>query len=210
MNTGDRKMTEKNEGNYIIAATKNKHKIEEINAITAKFGMNIIPQDEAGFANIDVVEDGETFEENSFKKADAIMKASGKITIADDSGLMVDALGGAPGVYSARFCGVEHDDKGNNEKLLKLLDGIPVEKRTAKFVTVITMLFPDGEKIVARGECPGRIATETAGSEGFGYDPLFIPDGYDCQFAVLGQDVKNSISHRARALQELERILSCR
>ncbi len=201
---------DKIEGNYIIAATKNKHKIEEINAITAKFGMKIIAQDDAGFADIDVVEDGETFEENSYKKAAAILKASGHTTIADDSGLMVDALDGAPGVYSARFCGTEHDDKGNNAKLLRLLEGVPMEKRTAKFVTVITMLTPEGEKIVARGECPGRIAFELSGSEGFGYDPLFIPDGYDCQFAVLGQDVKNSISHRARALQELERILSCR
>lgn len=195
---------------YVVAATKNKNKIKEMNVILEKYDLKIIPQDEAGMEDIEVVEDGTTFEENSYKKAYEIMKACGRPTIADDSGLMVDALDGAPGIYSARFCGVEHDDKGNNAKLLKLLEGVPMEKRTAHFVTVITMVYPDGSKIVARGECPGHICTELRGDQGFGYDPLFMPEGYDDTFATLGMDVKNSISHRSRALAELERILSCR
>ena len=191
----------------IVASSKNKHKIEEIEAITKKFGMQVISRDEAGVPPIEVIEDGETFEENSLKKAKEILALCGRITIADDSGLMVDYLGGAPGVYSARFAGEEGNDEKNNEKLLHLLEGLPAQERAAKFVSVITMAFPDGEVLVARGECHGRIIQEPTGENGFGYDPLFVPDGYQKTFAQLSPEEKNEISHRAVALKELERLL---
>lgn len=192
----------------IIAASRNKHKIEEIEAITKKFGMEIISRDEAGIPKVEIEEDGETFEENSYKKAYEIMKMSdGQVTIADDSGLMVDYLGGAPGVYSARFAGEDGNDEKNNNKLLELLKDVPKEEKTAKFVSVITMVYPNGEYIVARGECHGRILEAPIGENGFGYDPLFLPDGYDKSFAQLTPEEKNSISHRAKALIELEKLL---
>lgn len=187
----------------IVAATKNRHKIEEIQAITSEFGMDVVSRDEAGVPNVEVEEDGDTFEENSEKKAREIMALCGEITIADDSGLMVDALGGAPGVISARFAGEDGNDLKNNEKLLKLLQNVPPEKRTARFVSVITMIYPDGRKIVARGECKGHMIYQPKGSNGFGYDPLFVPDGYDRTFAELSGAEKNRISHRAIALQNL-------
>ena len=191
----------------IVCATQNKHKIEEIEGITGKFGMKIISRDEAGVPPVEIVEDGETFEENSYKKAHEIMMLCGKPTMADDSGLMVDYLGGAPGVFSARFAGEEGNYEKNNEKLLRLLEGVDNGQRTAKFVTVITMLFPDGDKIVARGECHGRIITAPCGENGFGYDPIFVPEGRNKTFAQMSADEKNAISHRALALKELERIL---
>ena len=192
----------------IVAASRNRHKIEEIEAITKKFGMRIISRDEAGIPPVEIEEDGQTFEENSFKKASEIMKLCGQITLADDSGLMVDYLNGAPGVYSARFAGEDGNDAKNNEKLLKLMEGVPADKRTAKFVSVITMVYPDGTVLTARGECPGTILTAPAGDGGFGYDPLFVPEGYEKTFAQLTADEKNAISHRAVALVELERLLS--
>ncbi len=191
----------------IIAASHNRHKITEIEAITALFGYRVISRDEAGLPRDEVEEDGSTFEENSYKKARVIMDMCGKPTIADDSGLMVDFLDGAPGVISARFAGEECDDAKNNAKLLALMDGVPAEERTAKFVSVITLLFPDGRKLTARGECPGRILTEQRGTGGFGYDPLFLPDGAELTFAQMGPEEKNRISHRARALAELRRQL---
>ncbi len=194
--------------NIIVAASRNRHKIDEIEAITKKFGMHIISRDEAGVPPVEIEEDGQTFEENSFKKASEIMKLCGRITLADDSGLMVDYLDGAPGVYSARFAGEDGSDIKNNEKLLRLMEGVPDAERTAKFVSVITMVYPDGTVITARGECPGRILTAPAGDGGFGYDPLFVPDGYEKTFAQLSSEEKNSISHRAVALVELERLLS--
>ncbi len=191
----------------IVAATKNRHKIEEIQAITREFGMDVVSRDDAGVPDIDIEEDGDTFEENSEKKAREIMKLCGEITIADDSGLMVDALGGAPGVISARFAGEDGNDRKNNEKLLKLLAGVETENRTARFVSVITMVYPDGRKIVARGECEGHMIYEPRGSNGFGYDPLFVPNGFDRTFAELSGVEKNQISHRAVALQNLRKIL---
>ncbi|MBR5315493.1 MAG: RdgB/HAM1 family non-canonical purine NTP pyrophosphatase, partial [Firmicutes bacterium] len=167
----------------IVAASRNKHKIEEIEAITKKFGMSIISRDDAGVPKVEIEEDGETFEENSYKKAYEIMKMCGKTTIADDSGLMVDYLGGAPGVYSARFAGEDGNDAKNNEKLLNLLKDVPYKERTAKFVSVITMVYPNGESVVARGECHGHIIDAPAGDNGFGYDPLFVPDGFQRTFA---------------------------
>lgn len=194
--------------NVIVMASRNQHKIKEMEAITKKFGMPVISRDEAGIPPVEIVEDGETFEENSFKKASEIGKLCGRITLADDSGLEVDYLGGAPGVYSARFAGEDGNDAKNNEKLLKLLDGLKKEDRKAKFVSVITMVFPDGEVLTARGECPGRIITAPAGENGFGYDPLFVPDGYDKTFAQLTAEEKNRISHRAKALEKLEQLLN--
>ena len=193
--------------NIVVAASRNRHKIEEIDAITKKFGMHIISRDEAGVPDIEITEDGQTFEDNSLKKAREIMKLCGQITIADDSGLMVDCLDGAPGVYSARFAGEDGNDEKNNQKLLMLLEGVPEEKRTAEFVSVITMVYPDGNIITARGECRGRIITEPAVDNGFGYDPLFVPDGYDRTFAQLTAEEKNSVSHRAAALEKLKKLL---
>lgn len=192
----------------IVAASRNKHKIDEMQAILKKFGMEIISRDDAGVPKIEIEEDGETFEENSYKKAYEIMKMCGKTTISDDSGLMVDYLGGAPGVYSARFAGEDGNDAKNNEKLLTLLADVPYKERRAQFVSVITMVFPDGEAITARGECPGHIIDEPAGENGFGYDPLFVPDGFQRTFAQLSPEEKNEISHRAVALVELERLLT--
>ncbi|MCQ2547217.1 MAG: RdgB/HAM1 family non-canonical purine NTP pyrophosphatase [Clostridia bacterium] len=201
----------------IVAATKNKHKIVEIEAITSQFGMNIVPRDEAGVPDIEIPETGKTFEENSYIKAHEIMKLSGQITIADDSGLVVDCIEGAPGVYSARFAtfpGIwpdekdedeaDSDDRDNNSKLIRLIKDVPYEQRTAHFVSVITMVFPDGETLVARGEVHGHLVLEERGKGGFGYDPLFVPLGYDRTFGELPAELKNSISHRANALVSLK------
>ncbi len=192
----------------IIAASRNAHKIAEIEAITKKFGMEVISRDDAGLPKDEIEEDGETFEENSFKKANEIMKLCGRVTIADDSGLMVEYLGGMPGVYSARFAGEGACDDKNNQKLLSLLEGVPYKERRAKFVSVITMVFPDGETLVARGECEGHIIDAPVGENGFGYDPLFVPDGFQRTFAQLEPEEKNAISHRAKALVRLEELLA--
>ncbi len=194
----------------VVAATQNKHKLKEIDAITRPFGFELKDLSEIGLEKHIVEEDGETFEENSLKKAMEIHQACGYITIADDSGLMVDALNGEPGVYSARFAGDEADDDRNNKKLLELLSSVPAEKRSAKFVSVITMVFPGGEVLSARGECKGHIQHEPSGKNGFGYDPLFIPDGFTKSFAQLSSDEKNEISHRAKALEALAEMLKKR
>lgn len=192
----------------IAAATKNKNKIREIAAITGAFGIDIISRAEAGVSDdVEIEEDGETFEENSEKKAREIMRICGMPAIADDSGLMVDALDGAPGVMSARFAGTHGDDAANNRRLTELLAGVPYEKRTAKFVSVITLVFTDGRSISARGECKGHMTFEPRGDSGFGYDPLFIPEGYDETFAELGDEIKNKISHRSAALRKLKDLL---
>ena len=192
----------------IVIATQNKHKIEEIGAITEKYDFRLLSGKEIGIQGVEVEEDGNTFEENSYKKANEIMKLTGMITIADDSGLEVDALNGAPGVYSARFAGEDATDDDNNKKLMKELEGIPYEKRTGRYVCVITMVFPDGKKLVARGECEGHIAAEPQGKNGFGYDPYFIPEGYDKSFGLIEPAEKNRISHRAKALEKLAELLS--
>lgn len=194
----------------IIAATLNKHKISEIDAITSKFNMNVVSRSDAGVPDFEIVEDGDSFEENSYIKAKAILDYTGKPVIADDSGLEVDFLNGAPGVHSARYAGIdgENADEENNKKLLAELKDVPEEKRTARFVSVITMLFPDGGKIVARGECEGTVAAELLGDNGFGYDPLFIPNGYAESYAQIGPEEKNLISHRAKALEKLSFMLN--
>ena len=183
-----------------VAATQNRHKIEEIEAITKEFDISIVSRQEAGVPDVEIAEDGTTFEENSYKKAYEIMKLSGMPAIADDSGLTVDALDGAPGVYSARFAGTDGDDRANNKKLLELMRDVPLEKRTARFVSVVTMVFPDGKTIVCRGECEGHVMFAETGDNGFGYDPLFRPEGYDVSFGQLPAEEKNRISHRAKAL----------
>ena len=198
----------------VVAATRNKHKINEIGEITGKIGMHIISRDDAGVPPVEIPETGKTFEENSYIKAYEIMKLCGQITVADDSGLVVDCLDGAPGVYSARFAGfeglwpegengVDTEDSDNNAKLVRLIRDVPYEERTARFVSVITMVYPDGKAIVAEGTVEGHLLLEEKGENGFGYDPLFVPEGYDQSFGELGQEIKNTISHRARALQVL-------
>ena len=191
----------------VILASRNKGKIKEIGDILGRYDMTVVSRDDAGLPIDEVEETGETFEENSYIKAKAILDVAGVPTVADDSGLMVDALGGAPGVYSARYAGENCTYEDNNRKLLSALAGVPDEKRSARFVSVITMLWPDGRKIVARGECEGRILTETRGEGGFGYDPLFVPEGYDISFGEMSPEEKNKISHRAKALMKLESIL---
>lgn len=187
----------------VVAATQNRHKIEEIDAITRSFGFQIVSRSDAGVPDFPIEEDGDTFEANSLKKAMEIHKACGQVTIADDSGLMVDALGGMPGVISARFAGEEGNDAKNNEKLLDLLSDVPLSMRTGRFVSVITMVFSESEVLVARGECVGHILEKARGDHGFGYDPLFVPVGYDRSFGELSQNEKNRISHRANALLAL-------
>lgn len=195
-------------GNTVVISSKNKGKLAEFQYIFSKWNMKVITRDEAGVsADFDVEEDGETFEENSLKKAEAIMEICQLPTMADDSGLKIQALNGAPGVFSARFSGEEGNDRKNIEKVLDLMKDVPKEARGAYFETVITLLFPSGEKLVAKGKCQGRINEEPLGDTGFGYDPIFIPDGYEETFAQLGKEIKNQISHRAMALKELERLL---
>ncbi len=187
----------------LVLASNNAHKLEEISKILSTLGMEVVPQKALGI-NIEPDETGETFEENSYIKAKAIMDACGLPTIADDSGLMVDALGGQPGVHTARFGGDSvRTDRERYEYLLRRMEGIPQEQRDAKFVTVITLLLPDGRKIVARGECPGRILFTAEGENGFGYDPVFYSYDAGNSFALLPPEVKNSLSHRARALKAL-------
>ena len=184
----------------VILASKNQHKLTELSAILSQLGFEIALESEYGL-DIDVEETGPTFEENSFLKADAVMKASGLPVLADDSGLMVDALDGAPGVYSARY-GHKASDKERTAYLLENMKDVPEERRGAKFVCVITCLFPDGRKIVARGECPGVIARAPHGENGFGYDPVFYLPELGMTYAELPSEQKNAISHRARALQD--------
>ncbi len=183
----------------LVIATRNAHKLEEIRAIFNFQNLDVMSAFD--FPDIpDVVEDGETLEANAIKKAVEIAKATGCWALADDSGLEVDALDGAPGVYSARYAGEQCSYEANNEKLLRELAGR--DDRSARFRTVIALSDPGGSVQTVAGECPGVIIEELRGANGFGYDPLFVPDGYTETFAELDSDVKNRISHRARALQE--------
>ncbi len=181
----------------LLIATRNAHKLVEIRAILELPGIVIVGAD--AFANLpDVVEDRDTFDGNATKKAVELAAASGLLTLADDSGLEVDALDGAPGVYSARYAGEPSDDTANNCKLLAALDR--VTDRTARFRCAMALATPDGRSQTVDGRCEGRIGFEPRGCEGFGYDPLFIPNGYDESFGELAADVKHSISHRGAAL----------
>lgn len=181
----------------IIAATKNKNKLREFGEILK--GFEIISQEEAG-VDIDVEETGTTFEENSYLKAKAIYDITGITTIADDSGLCVDALNGEPGVYSARYGGEGYDDKGRVQLLLKNMKDVPEEERTARFVCVITLVGDEGV-LTARGECEGRIDYSPKGENGFGYDPVFYVDRFEKTLAEVTPEEKNSISHRGKALK---------
>ena len=185
-----------------ILASKNQHKAEEISQILGE-GYTIITQTQAGVGDIDVVEDGATFEENAAKKAETIMQATGKPCIADDSGLCVDYLGGAPGIYTARYAGENATDGENIEKLLTALDGVPTEQRSAQFVCVIALAEPGKETRLFRGECHGRILTEKRGESGFGYDPVFYIEDLKQSLAELPAEGKNAISHRFAALNKL-------
>ena len=184
--------------NQLVLASKNPKKLVEMNAILSQLGVEVCSESEAG-VDVEVEETGTTFEENSLLKARAVMVASGVPAIADDSGLCVDALNGAPGVYSARYGGEGLDDVGRYRLLLENMRGqMP---RTAKFVSVITCCFPNGDVITARGECPGTIAFSPMGEGGFGYDPVFFLPSLKKTFAQLSPEEKNAISHRGKALE---------
>lgn len=190
----------------VIIASNNIHKLIEIKEMLKDFPFDVVSLNEAGI-NIEVVEDGKTFEENAYKKASEIMKITNETVIADDSGLEVFALNGAPGVYSARFAGEHGNYKKNNMKLLELLKDVPYDKRGARFVTSIVYLTPEGDKIKAQGYINGIIGFEEKGSNGFGYDPLFIVPELNKTFAELKPEEKNAISHRSRALADLKQQL---
>lgn len=192
-----------------ILATNNMKKLAEMQRILSPLGINVVTAKMLGTTLEDVVEDGETFEDNAKLKAHAACKQMNMPAIADDSGLCVDYLDGAPGIYSARFSGDHGNDEKNNDLLLEKLEGVPLEKRTAKYVCAICCVFPNGREIVVRGECEGVIGFERDGHEGFGYDPLFLVDGR--AFGRYTADEKDKISHRGNALRlltkELEKIL---
>ena len=191
----------------VVLASQNKHKLAEIQAILSRFDMELVLQSELGL-HIDVEETGASFEENSMLKARAVVEATGLPAIADDSGLCVDVLGGAPGIYSARYGAPECvTDRDRLNHLLENLRGVRSEERTARFVCVITLLRPDGSSLVARGSCEGLITFEPRGEDGFGYDPVFYIPAMGCTFAQMGAERKNAISHRANALMRLERML---
>ena len=182
----------------LVLASKNPHKLTEIQSVLAQFHVDVVLQSQLGL-DVDVEETGTTFEENSELKARAVMEASGLAAIADDSGLEVDALSGAPGVYSHRF-GNKNSDEERCHYLLQQMEQVPDHERTARFVSVITCLFPDGRKITARGTCEGVILRKMAGKNGFGYDPLFYVQEKGKTFAQLSGEEKNAISHRGNAL----------
>jgi XTP/dITP diphosphohydrolase len=186
----------------VVLASKNKHKLVEISRITEQFDIELVLQSELG-VDIDVEETGTTFEENSFHKAEAVMKATGMPALADDSGIAVDALNGEPGIYSARYGFDESlDDWGRLLLLLKNTRQVPDGQRQAQFVCVITFVTPDGQVIQARGEAHGELLREAVGENGFGYDPIFYYPPLGKAFAQLSPDEKNQVSHRAVALRE--------
>ncbi len=182
----------------LVLASKNQKKLAEMNRILTRLGVEVCSEAEAG-VDLEVEETGTTFEENSLLKARAVMEASGLPAIADDSGLCVDCLNGAPGVYSARYGGEELTDEGRYRMLLENMRGQMT--RTAKFVSVITCCFPNGDVLTARGECQGTIAYAPMGEGGFGYDPVFFAPELKKTFAQLSQEEKNAISHRGKALE---------
>jgi len=188
----------------IVLATRNKKKIEEIRRITVDLTITIRSLD--SFPNCpETVEDKDTFEGNAVKKAFEVCRCTGKPALADDSGLEVDALGGAPGVYSARYAGGTGggNDVGNYEKLLSELMNVPDSKRGARFVCCMALVFPDGTVKTFFGYAEGRIGREPKGTTGFGYDPVFIPDGHKRTFAEMTGDEKDRLSHRGKALEKL-------
>ncbi|MBE6835586.1 MAG: RdgB/HAM1 family non-canonical purine NTP pyrophosphatase [Ruminococcaceae bacterium] len=184
-----------------LIATHNNKKKNELQRILAPLGISVFTADEKNIVLREVDETGETFEENAFLKAFSGCEDSGMPCVADDSGLCVDALDGAPGIYSARFGGEHGNDEKNNEKLLNLLKDTPPEKRTARFVSCVCCVFPDGRKLTVRGEVEGVIGYEPKGNNGFGYDPLFVVG--ERTFAERSDSEKDALSHRGNALRKL-------
>ncbi len=183
----------------LVVATRNRGKLGEIGEFLTGLVLNVVSAaDFEGFQ--ETVEDGDTFEANALKKAREAMLHTGLPALADDSGLVVDALGGRPGVYSARFAGENADDSANNRRLLKELTGVPMESRSAAFVCAMAFVTPDGGEHLFRGRIAGRILTGERGTGGFGYDPLFLVEGLERTMAELGIGEKNRISHRGQAL----------
>ena len=192
--------------NGILFATGNENKMKEIRMILADLGMPIRSMKEAGI-DIDIVEDGSTFEENAIIKATEIAKLTGDIVLADDSGLEIDYLNKEPGIYSARYAGVDTSYDIKNQMLLDRLEGVADEKRTARVVCVIACVFPDGTVETARGTIEGIIGHEIAGENGFGYDPIFYLPEYECTTAELEPEKKNELSHRGKALRAMRAII---
>ena len=190
----------------IVLASNNQKKIKEIKSILTRIGCeyDVLSLDAIDFHD-EIIEDGTSFEENALIKARTV-SALGYIGIADDSGLCVDALNGEPGIYSARYAGEPCDDLKNNEKILSELNGIEDPARSASFVSVIACSMPNGKHFTVRGECKGKMLKTPQGECGFGYDPLFMPEGFDKTFAELSFDEKNSISHRGRALEAFSKL----
>lgn len=191
----------------LILASKNAHKAAEMQAILGE-SIELITQSAAGCGELEVIEDGDTFEENAVKKAVTIMKATGISSIADDSGLCVDALEGRPGLYTARFAGENATDDQNIEKLLKELQGVAEKDRTARFVCVIALAIPGQAPKTFRGEVEGRILFEKHGDGGFGYDPVFYIPQLEASMAEIPAATKNSVSHRFNALKLLKEYIS--
>ena len=191
----------------IIFATGNENKMKEIRMILSDLGMPILSQKEAGIS-VDVVEDGTTFEENALIKATEIAKYTENcIVLADDSGLEIDYLNKEPGIYSARYAGVDTSYDIKNNLLLERLLGVPDEKRTARFVCAIAAAFPDGTTEVVRGTIEGIIGHKIAGANGFGYDPIFYVPEYGCTTAEMSPELKNELSHRGNALRMMREIM---
>ncbi len=191
----------------IVFATKNKGKVNEVVKIFNTDKIELVTMEQAGI-DIDVVEDGTTFEENAEKKAVEIMKASGEAAIADDSGLEIDFLDKQPGIHSARFLGHDTPYSIKNAKILDMLKDVPEEKRTARFVCAVCLALPDGRIIRSKGTLEGRIGNKITGENGFGYDPIFFIPEKNCYSAELSTEEKNKISHRGKAMAEMrEKIL---
>ena len=188
-----------------IIATHNMKKQAEMQRILAPLGVEVLTAQAAGKQLTDVEETGATFLENAVLKAESGCRESGFPCIADDSGLVVDYIGGEPGVYSARYSGEHGNDEANIQKLLKKLDGVPYEKRTARFVCSVCVCFPDGRRLSVSGKCEGFIGFEKHGDNGFGYDPVFMVG--EKSFAELSAEEKDALSHRGNALRELVKVL---
>ena len=184
----------------LVLASKNQHKLIELRTILGQLGLEVVLESDVG-VDVDVEETGTTFEENSLLKARAVMEASGMAAIADDSGLEVDALNGEPGVYSARFGGLD-TDAARTALLLQRLQNVPDEQRTARFVSVVTCVLPDGRVVAARGTCEGVINHAPVGENGFGYDPVFYVPQLGKTFSQATSEEKNAISHRGDALRK--------
>ncbi|NLU48878.1 MAG: XTP/dITP diphosphatase [Syntrophomonadaceae bacterium] len=191
----------------LVVATRNQKKLRELQDLLDNTGLEMLTLNDLPSVP-EVEEDGQTFAENAIKKARTVAEATGLLTLADDSGLEVDALGGLPGVHSARFAGEPADDGKNNAKLLAMLQGVPDEQRTARFRCVIAIAVPGGETYLAEGACQGRITHKARGEGGFGYDPLFVVDEYGLTFAELPPEVKNRISHRGQALSQARELIA--